>query len=162
MKAARYNRGGQADLYKMIESYMNGGKVTKYENGGSDRDMRRPGRTAVSYRTPSPEMLDRSGGFYEPIPMKPEQGGVLIPRELENMERMAVESKDPEIIAQYEAAMTEFMDSPEYKQDQEAILGRFQRAQGQYETAKTGYDQRKMNFDEMREGMRSIMNSRIR
>jgi hypothetical protein len=32
MKAAMYNRGGQADLYKMIESYMNGGKV--YENGG--------------------------------------------------------------------------------------------------------------------------------
>jgi len=34
MKAARYNRGGQADLYKMIESYMNGGKVTNYEDGG--------------------------------------------------------------------------------------------------------------------------------
>ena len=34
MKAAKYNQGGQADLYKMIESYMNGGKVTKYEHGG--------------------------------------------------------------------------------------------------------------------------------
>lgn len=32
MKATKYNQGGQADLYKMIESYMNGGKV--YENGG--------------------------------------------------------------------------------------------------------------------------------
>tara|TARA_R110001592_G_scaffold354791_1_gene654729 strand:+ start:271 stop:873 length:603 start_codon:yes stop_codon:yes gene_type:complete len=32
MKAAKNNQGGQADLYKMIESYMNGGKV--YENGG--------------------------------------------------------------------------------------------------------------------------------
>lgn len=34
MKAAKYNQGGQADLYKMIESYMNGGKVTKYDDGG--------------------------------------------------------------------------------------------------------------------------------
>ena len=34
MKAARYNRGGQADLYKMIESYMNGGMIKKYEHGG--------------------------------------------------------------------------------------------------------------------------------
>lgn len=34
MKAAKYNQSSQADLYKMIESYMNGGKVNRYENGG--------------------------------------------------------------------------------------------------------------------------------
>lgn len=38
MKAAKYNQGGQADLYKMIESYMNGGMIKKYEDGGEHGD----------------------------------------------------------------------------------------------------------------------------
>lgn len=44
MKAAKYNQGGQADLYKMIESYMNGGKVNRYEHGGlhGDEPRREP------------------------------------------------------------------------------------------------------------------------
>lgn len=38
MKAAKYNQGGQADLYKMIESYMNGGMIKNYEDGGVQGD----------------------------------------------------------------------------------------------------------------------------
>ena len=160
-KKNNYNRGGR--LEEMLAKYMKGGMM-KYENGGpitSGRDTHRPGREAVSYRTPSKEMLDRSGGFFEDIPMEPEQGGVLIPRELEAMERIAVRSGDPEDLAKYEASMTEFMDSPEYKEQQEALNRRFQSAKSQYDEAKAGYDTRKSDYDKVRDAMRAIMNSRL-
>ncbi len=152
-KKNNYNRGGR--LKEMFAKYDNGGPIT------SGRDDHRPGRSAVSYRTPSVEMLDKNDGFFDLIPMKPEQGGVLIPRELENMEKMAIKSGDPEAIAEYEAAMTDFMDSPEYKEQQEALNRRFQSAKSQYGEAKSGYDTRKADYDKMRDAMRVIMNSRL-
>jgi len=48
MKAARYNRGGQADLYKMIESYMNGGKI--YAAGGVNGDPEEENEKEKAYR----------------------------------------------------------------------------------------------------------------
>lgn len=160
-KKNNYNRGGR--LEEMLAKYMKGGMM-KYDNGGpitSGRDTHRPGREALTYREPSKEMLDRNDGFFELIPMEPEQGGVLIPRQLEAMERIAVRSGDPEAIAEYEAAMTEFMDSPEYKEQQEALKRRFQSAKSQYGEAKTDYDTRKKERDEVRAGMRMLMNSRL-
>ena len=147
-------------LPKKELKYGKGGMV-KYQNGGSERDMKRPGRSVVSFRKPSKEMLDRTDGFFLPIPIEPEMGGVLIPRELENMEKMAIESGDPEAIAEYEAAMTEFMNSPEYKEQQEALDRRFQSAKRQYGEAKADYDTRKADYDKMRDAMRVIMNSRL-
>ena len=48
MKAAKYNQGGQADLYKMIESYMNGGKV--YADGGVNGDPEKETEKEKAYR----------------------------------------------------------------------------------------------------------------
>tara|TARA_R100001480_G_scaffold152989_2_gene155611 strand:- start:364 stop:1503 length:1140 start_codon:yes stop_codon:yes gene_type:complete len=166
-KELQYGKGGTVKYRSGgMMKYPGGGMMPSkrgmmYENGGSERDMKRPGRSVVSFRNPSKEMLDRNDGFFLPIPMEPEQGGVLIPRELENMEKMAIKSGDPEAIAEYEAAMTEFMDSPEYKEQQEALNRRFQSAKSQYGEAKADYDTRKVDYDKMREAMRMIMNSRL-
>jgi hypothetical protein len=83
MKAARYNRGGQADLYKMIESYMNGGKVTKYEDGGpvegslptNDAEAKAAGME-IDYADPYRYLSERQKEFI----LKNEKSGVDVGR----------------------------------------------------------------------------------
>lgn len=158
---SREKKERRRQAMRLPKSMKAGGRMVKYQNGGSERDMKRPGRSVVSFREPSKAMLDRTDGFFLPIPIEPEMGGVLIPRELEVMEKMAIESGDPEAIAEYEFEMNKFMNSPEYKEQQEALDRRFQSAKRQYGEAKADYDTRKADYDKMRDAMRVIMNSRL-
>ena len=83
MKAAKYNRGGQADLYKMIESYMNGGNVTNYEDGGpvegalpqNDAEAKAAGME-IDYSDPYRYLSERQKEFI----IKNEQHGVRVGR----------------------------------------------------------------------------------
>ena len=144
--------------------YRFGGKM--YENGGRPgrgRMLKQEGDTMVRYAMPSEEQLERNDGFFEPIPLDERafEDKVQLPEELIGMERVAMRTKDPEALAEYEAALTEFKNSPEYKEQLEALRSRRERSAGQVAEAKAGYEERKANYDKMREAMRVIMNSRL-
>jgi len=158
-----YQKGGR--LADMLAKYMNGGMM-KYENGGRPgrgRMLKQEGDTMVRYAMPSDEQLERNDGFFEPIPLDERdfREEVQLPEELIGMERVAMRTKDPEALAEYEAALTEFKNSPEYKEQLEAARSRRERSAGQVAEAKAGYEGRKANYDKMREAMRVIMNSRL-
>lgn len=163
------NNNGKIDgedfkMLRKLKEMMEGGKL--YENGGRPgrgRMLKQEGDTMVRYAMPSDEQLERSGGFFEPIPLDERafKEEVQLPEELIGLERVAMRTKDPEAMAEYEAALTEFKNSPEYKEELERVRARRERAAGQVAEAKAGYEGRKAEYDKMREAMRVIMNSRL-
>ena len=86
-KVPSYSKGGtvsgQADLYKMIESYMNGGKVTNYEDGGpvegalpkNDAEAKAAGME-IDYSDPYRYLSDKQKEFI----IKNEEHGVRVGR----------------------------------------------------------------------------------
>lgn len=78
MKAAKHNQGGRADLYEMIQSYMNGGKVSTSENGGEVDPDSPEFKEYLEYRS-------RNGGG--PLYHQEYTGEQLSPTELRQMIR---------------------------------------------------------------------------
>lgn len=156
--------GEDFELLRKLKEYMNGGKM--YENGGRPgrgEMLKQEGDTMVRYAMPTDEQLERNDGFFEPIPLDERdfKEEVQLPEELVGLERVAMRTKDPEAVAEYEAALAKFKDSPEYKEQLEAVRARRERAASQVAEAKAGYEGRKAEYDKMREAMRVIMNSRL-
>ena len=86
-------KDNKAALYDML---MKGGMMPrKYENGGRPgrgRMLKQEGNTQVRYAMPSEEQLERSGGFFEPIPLDERafKEEVQLPEELIGLERVAM------------------------------------------------------------------------
>lgn len=157
-------KDNKAALYDML---MKGGMMPrKYENGGRPgrgRMLKQEGNTQVRYAMPSEEQLERSGGFFEPIPLDERafKEEVQLPEELIGLERVAMRTQDPDAIAKYEAKLAEFKDSDTYKEELERVRARRKSAADQVAEAKSGYEGRKADYDKTREAMRVIMNSRL-
>lgn len=172
-KKRSYAMGGKST--DMIMNMMKGGMMKypgggmmprKYENGGRPgrgRMLKQEGDTQVRYAMPSDEQLQRNDGFFEPIPLDERafKEEVQLPEELIGLERVARRTQDPDAIAKYEAELTEYKNSDEYKEELERVRARRKSAADQVAEAKAGYQGRKADYDKMREAMRVIMNSRL-
>lgn len=164
-------------LLRKLKKMMEGGKM--YENGGMFKgrgerlknqkyDDAKRGRGAdynIDYMTPTEEQIGRNDGFFEPIPVRGEGGmdrdKVNMPDYLIQLQRQAMNSKDPEDVARFEQELAEFKNSPEYKEDLERNRSYYEMQDKDLEGATARYKERKADYDKMREAMRVIMNSRL-
>lgn len=169
--------GEDFELLRKLKEYMNGGKM--YENGGMFKgrgerlknqkyDTPERGRGVdykIDYMMPTEEQIERNDGFFLPMPVRNTDGmdrdKVNMPDYLIQLQRTAMNSKDPEDVARYEQKLAEFKNSPEYKEDLERNRSYYEGQDRDLEEATARYEGRKAEHDKMREAMRVIMNSRL-
>lgn len=164
-------------MLRKLKEMMEGGKM--YENGGmfpgrgerlkdQKYDDAKRGRGVdykIDYMMPTEQQIERQDGFFSPIPVRGEGGmdrdKVNMPDYLIQLQRQAMNSKDPEDIARFEQKLAEYKNSSEYKEDLERNRSYYEEQDKDLEEATARYEGRKAEYDKMREAMRVIMNSRL-